>query len=154
MRRLLFCCGYISQVLRFLSAARPTLKLRRQPRKPIAPTSGDLPKDAAEARAIPTISGRFGAEVGPPHARRRLKGCSWGLAIPPKWVRSSGEPIDSQSLRRKQNNCCLDNDEIFGLRDDAERNNESSRTRRRTAYSIDVPSTTRNCTYYRDARRT
>jgi len=54
--------------------------------------------------------------------------------IPPKWIRYSGEPIDSQSLRREKKNRGLDDDEFFGLTNDAERNDESSRSRRRMAH--------------------
>ena len=60
---------------------------------------------------------------------------SFGLVIPPKWIRDPGEPIDSQGLRRKQENCYLDDDEFFWLRDDAERNDESGRPSRRMAYA-------------------
>ena len=57
-----------------------------------------------------------------------------GLAFPPKRIRYSSEPIDGESLRRKQDHCDLDDDQFPGLRDDAERNNEGGRPCRRMAY--------------------
>ena len=55
--------------------------------------------------------------------------------ISPKRIGYTGEPIDCECLHRKQDHCDLDDDEFFGVGDDAERNDESRRSCRRMAYS-------------------
>jgi hypothetical protein len=54
--------------------------------------------------------------------------------ILPKRIRYTGEPIDCESLHRKQDHCDLDNEEFVGLRNDTERDNERRRSRRGMAY--------------------
>src|ERR1035438_7472032 len=65
----------------------------------------------------------------------QLKGDSRRLSLSPGRVGYSSEPIDGECLDRKQDHCDLDNDKLFGLRDDAERNDESRCSRRRMTYS-------------------
>ena len=86
MRRLLFCCGYISQAPRFLSAARSTLKLRKPPRKPIAPTSGDLSKDAAAASALDVFIAWMGEKSYAPAVQlaRQLRDAGYAVELPPE----------------------------------------------------------------------
>ena len=55
-------------------------------------------------------------------------------SIPPEGIRYTGEPIDCESLHRKQDHRSLDNEQFFGLRNDAQRNDERRSSRRRMAY--------------------
>ena len=57
-----------------------------------------------------------------------------GIAVPPKGIGHSRKPIDGESLCRKQDHRDFNDDEFFGLGDDAERNDEGRGSRRRMAY--------------------
>jgi hypothetical protein len=50
---------------------------------------------------------------------------SLGLVPAPNRVRYTSKPINCEGLHRKQNHGELDNNKLFGLRNDAERNDES-----------------------------
>src|ERR1039458_1388073 len=63
-----------------------------------------------------------------------LNGDSRRLSLFPNGIGYPREPIDREGLNRKQDHCDLDNDQLFGLRNDAERNDESGRSRRRMTY--------------------
>ena len=52
----------------------------------------------------------------------------------PRWIGNPRKPIDRESLHRKQDHCHFNDDEFFGLRDDAERNDEGRGSCRRMAY--------------------
>src|SRR5579863_5186005 len=54
---------------------------------------------------------------------------SLGLVLAPNGVGYAGKPIDCKSLHRKQNHSDLDDNKLLGLRNDAERNDESRRSR-------------------------
>ena len=54
---------------------------------------------------------------------------SLGLVLAPNGVGYAGKPIDCESLDRKQNHGDLDDNKLLGLRNDAERNDESRRSR-------------------------
>ena len=69
---------------------------------------------------------------------RRITPALWsnsGKLLPsPNGVGDSSKPINCESLYCKQNHGDLDNDKLLGLRDDAERNDESRRPRGRMTY--------------------
>jgi hypothetical protein len=46
------------------------------------------------------------------------------LAISPNWIREPGQAIDDEGLRHQQKDRDFNNDQRFGLGDDAQRNDE------------------------------
>ena len=56
------------------------------------------------------------------------------LLLAPNRIGYTSNPVDCESLHRKQDYGDLDNDQLLGLRDHAERNDESRRSRRRMTY--------------------
>src|SRR5450631_168060 len=56
------------------------------------------------------------------------------LLLAPNGIGYTSNPIDCESLHRKQDYGDLDNDKLLGLRDDAERTDESRGPRRRMTY--------------------
>ena len=47
-----------------------------------------------------------------------------GIVLSPQGIGHPRKPIDCESLCRKQDHCDFNDDELFGLGDDAERNDE------------------------------
>ena len=74
---------------------------------------------------------------------------SFGLALSPNRVGYSSKPIDCEGLHRKQDHGDLDDDKLFGLRDDAERNDESRRSGGRMTY----PQESHECAGSRERER-
>lgn len=68
---------------------------------------------------------------GPPGHVNRFR----GIAVSPKGIGQSRKPIDGESLGGEQDHGSLDDDKLFGPGDDAERNDERSRSCRRMAHA-------------------